>query len=1010
MLLMNTEYYIERTRSLKPAQDYEYLRQAGQQYIESLAHKLWTDYNEHDPGITILEVLCYAITELGYRTNFSIEDILTNEEGRIDNDSFFTAREILTNAPLTVLDYRKTLMDIEGIDNAWFIYSKNEKNELGYELPLDNEIPIYVNPKEDKLSFSNMDKFGNTLQRLPIRGLNQIVVELSEDITLGELNEVSLEHSWLDGDRFVEVNITTEFDSWNHPKSDWLKLMNKPSKIKFKVIEELEDAIKITVERQINSSQTLTLYFTPRDPKELQQVKDYFDVEKTICYAINLLAEKKKKVTEIFGKVHEVLYENRNLTEDWLCVETICNVEVGVCADIELNNEVDAEEILAQVQQTIDEILCPPIPFYTLHQMLDMGSNPRDIFSGPSLEHGFLLDEEVQNAQLADCIHASDIIAAIMDLPGVKAVNNLLMTAYDKDGKPIDSAKNQPWCLQLDGHKKPEFSFEKSKLLLFRDGIPFLIPEKGGLELSQGVYYLKTQNNTLKLENPENDFSIPKGRYYQLDEYYSIQNDFPVTYGIGVGQLLDTSPDLRKAQAKQLKAYLQHFDQLLGDFFNQLFYAKNLFDLKTIDKTYFPKYINDISGIDETLFAEEVYGKEFQDTLLHGENDTDRSLYETESLFYDRRNRILDHLMARFGESFSDYVFMSYAMQQNAGGIAELTIQEQELIEDKQRFLSQYPKLSYARGLGINYCQELSEDPEHPWGFVKRGGYEKRVASLLGINSILLQDIVDDDPKNNWHYDTDIGTLEFQLLNTVPLTQQERWELAHELMHTISAYRIDTFSKSYIYFVNKDHKKIAKFKQEFDTVKEAKEFIPKLYQALNSHLENFYCLEHIFMRPMVMEDLTDEDLLTVCLNDDCYSEDHNDPYSFKATMVMPGWLARFRNRYFREYAEKIIRQEAPAHTMIKVCWVGRDDMIAFQITYKKWILAYQKFKAKYCSGVLSETAKKQYNKALSELIEQFKELNTIYDEGTLYDCEESELDNPIILNNSSLGTLQNIEP
>ncbi|MDC8005357.1 hypothetical protein POV27_14940 [Aureisphaera galaxeae] len=1007
---MKTEYYIDKTRSLTPSQDYEYLREAGQQYIESLAHKLWTDYNAHDPGITILEALCYVITELGYRTNFAIEDLLTNEDGKIDNDSFFTAREILTNAPLTVLDYRKVLMDIEGINNAWLIYSNGKTDDLGYEQPLENEIPIYINPKEDKLSFSNLDKYGNSLNRLALRGLNKIVVELSEDMTLGELNEVALDHSWFDGDRFVEVHITLEFDSWNDPKADLLRLMNKPTKIKFKQIEELEDTIKITVERQIKPTDTLTLYFTPRDPDELQQVKDYFDVEKTICYAINLMAEKKKKVDAIFAEVNNVLYENRNLTEDWLCVETICEVEVGVCADIELNNEVDAEEILAQVQQTIDEILTPPIPFYTLNQMLDMDKDPREIFSGPSLQHGFLLDEEVQNAQLADCIHASDIIAAIMDLPGVKAVNNLLMTAYDKDGTPIESAMNQPWCLNLDGQKKPVFAFDKSKLLLFRDGIPFLIPEKGGLELSQGVYYLKTQNNTLKLQNPENDFAIPEGRFYQLDEYHSVQNDFPVTYGIGMGQLLDTTPALRKAQAKQLKAYLQHFDQLLGDYFSQLYHAKELFDLKTIQKTYFPKYIDNIPGIDEELFADEAYAALFQTTLINGEEDDDRSLYENDPTFYDRRNRFLDHLMARFGESFNDYVFMSYAMQENANGIAELTFQDQELIEDKQRFLSQYPKLSYARGLGFNYCQALSADPEHPWQFAKRGGYEKRVAALLGINSIVLQDIVDDDPKNNWSYETDIGTLEFQLLNTVPLSQAERWELAHQLMHTISAYRIDTFSKSYIYFVNKDHKKIAKFKQEFDTEREAKEFIPKLYQALNSHLENFYCLEHILLRPMVEDDLTDEDLLTVCLNDDCFSEDHNDPYSFKATMVMPGWLARFRNRYFRDYAERIIRQEAPAHTMIKVCWVGRDDMIAFQDVYRKWILAYQKFKAKFCGGNLSTTAKKQYNKALSDLIEQVKELNTIYDEGTLYDCQESELDNPIILNNSSLGTLQNIEP
>ena len=46
--------------------DYKFLRQKGQEYIEKLAGNIWTDYNEHDPGITILEMLSYAITDLGH--------------------------------------------------------------------------------------------------------------------------------------------------------------------------------------------------------------------------------------------------------------------------------------------------------------------------------------------------------------------------------------------------------------------------------------------------------------------------------------------------------------------------------------------------------------------------------------------------------------------------------------------------------------------------------------------------------------------------------------------------------------------------------------------------------------------------------------------------------------------------------------------------------------------------------------------------------------------------------
>ena len=52
------------------------LRELGIAHCQALASDLWTDFNLHDPGLTILETLCYALTDLGYRTNFPIEDLV----------------------------------------------------------------------------------------------------------------------------------------------------------------------------------------------------------------------------------------------------------------------------------------------------------------------------------------------------------------------------------------------------------------------------------------------------------------------------------------------------------------------------------------------------------------------------------------------------------------------------------------------------------------------------------------------------------------------------------------------------------------------------------------------------------------------------------------------------------------------------------------------------------------------------------------------------------------------
>src|ERR1700754_3618459 len=87
--------------SLLPDQDYNFLRQKGQTYLEQMATAIWTDFNEHDPGITILEALCYAITELGYRTAFPIENLLTRPDGTLlSGQCFYTAKKILTVNPL----------------------------------------------------------------------------------------------------------------------------------------------------------------------------------------------------------------------------------------------------------------------------------------------------------------------------------------------------------------------------------------------------------------------------------------------------------------------------------------------------------------------------------------------------------------------------------------------------------------------------------------------------------------------------------------------------------------------------------------------------------------------------------------------------------------------------------------------------------------------------------------------------------------------------------------------
>src|SRR6266581_2468634 len=98
--------------------DYGLLRSEGMQHIRRLGGQLWTDHNTHDPGITILEQLCYALTDLAYRTQYELPDLLTGEGGD-PYASLYTPAQILPTSPVTIADLRKLIIDVPGVNNAW---------------------------------------------------------------------------------------------------------------------------------------------------------------------------------------------------------------------------------------------------------------------------------------------------------------------------------------------------------------------------------------------------------------------------------------------------------------------------------------------------------------------------------------------------------------------------------------------------------------------------------------------------------------------------------------------------------------------------------------------------------------------------------------------------------------------------------------------------------------------------------------------------------------------------
>ncbi|HEX8375476.1 MAG TPA: hypothetical protein VF606_09890, partial [Geminicoccaceae bacterium] len=97
------------------------LREEGLGLVQKWAGRVWTDYGEHDPGVTILEVLCYGLTELGYRAGLPVEDLLASPPGAAGGaEVLVRPSRLYACEPVTPNDFRKLLIDrVPRLGDAW---------------------------------------------------------------------------------------------------------------------------------------------------------------------------------------------------------------------------------------------------------------------------------------------------------------------------------------------------------------------------------------------------------------------------------------------------------------------------------------------------------------------------------------------------------------------------------------------------------------------------------------------------------------------------------------------------------------------------------------------------------------------------------------------------------------------------------------------------------------------------------------------------------------------------
>ena len=888
MLNADSHISISGNVSTKDDLDYSFLKQKGIEYIEKIGSKIWTDYNSHDPGITLLEMLAYAITDLGLRINMPIEDLLSAEASNKNpfEEQFIKAEQIFPTKPVTALDYRKLFIDIDGVKNAW-IKPFNKK--------------VYANCKDNLLSYTPFAIDDNYKKEFNLKGLYEVLLDFDD------------------------------FDP---------AIYNTDTKISARK-KQIQDEVKLRY------------------------------------------------------------HQNRNLCEDLMSIAEVANHSISVCAIIDVKPEANEELVHAHVLRAINNYFSPQLKFYSIQEMFDKGYVTTKIFDGPILNNGFIDTSELIKAELRKEIRLTDIVQLIMKIDGVNLIKDISIGNCGAENKPDAPS----WIICIDDDKKPTLC-SNSAFSYTKGILPVNINQQA---VKLYICQLDAEEVNLQQQAQFNKFlDLPAGNYQPVYEYATIQNSFPETYGIGEVGLSSSATDVRKAQAKQLKAYLLFFDQILASYFSQLGMVKDLLSVNnTLRRSYFTQAIKDIRGIEDLVSPEYLNGTD---------DELAESLFSILDKKEDRKNQLLDHLLARFAENFSVYAFL---MKQLFGNDFN-----EAVIQTKVNFLKNYPILGTERGAAFNYY----DSNVSVWNTDNVSTVEKRLALLTGITDFSCRNL-SNDPVEVYQEKDDDGLIEYRWRIKEPTPKillsgtkkyyniedlNKELLMVKALVSEAANFEIKKAKSGKFYFnlINpaitdiKNEARIIAHRQEyFDTESDSQNAVQHLisFMVKINPNEGMYLIEHILLRPDESKSysITTDSFLPIC-TDNCKECSPLDPYSFRVSVILPGWTERFSNIDFRNFMEDLISKELPAHVLARICWIGypsgkvtddKNEMLQFEKAYRLFLES------------INKTDQNMQN--IIDLNTILSKLHSIYPTGILYDCEnENEnLKGKIILGRTNLGNI-----
>lgn len=584
-MAIDQQYYITN-EPLPAEQDFFVLKEKGIDFIGQHTSYNWTNLNSADPGVTILDQVCFALTELGYCGDFPIGDLLASPDNQLKTAGrFYLPEEMLTTSPVTVADHCKYIIDrVRAVQNCVFIPQAK------------NGIVLW-----------------------------QVYLLLDADLA------------------------------------------------------------------------------------------------------------DKQMIQAICNNVYFVLNKIRSLGELFLSPLPLQPLPVTVNGTIEITQQDDVNTFLALLQQQANDYIFPPV-YGDDFVKASAGLPVDEILNGPKLENGWIPDRALVGKK--DILRTMELNQFLGNLEGV---NNSFITGFNITGLTDAATQIQSTAPQIIRINLLQ-SIQNGTLIIKMNYIP-VPPETFSAVSDLSVL---TEDDFYTGVDEKIYEALPLVKYRDVSSYFSIQNTFPEIYAVGPDTMPVNATDYQVAQSRQLKGYLTLFDQALANQFAQLanigelfsfhnsstgapeekeeYYARQDYYQKSRPvhpapfKSFSPAYhyqsLYEVPHIKPLLKNNNAFAFEFfpvsETELEHKSweaykqdpyNAYMRGLKEClddANVNLSRRNEMLDHLLARYGES-------PLVVDALINGSKYSGNRDQDRVIFKSLLLQNLGLLSYYRAKGINY-------------------------------------------------------------------------------------------------------------------------------------------------------------------------------------------------------------------------------------------------------------------------------------------------------------------